>query len=339
MRLNVIGNGFDMYHGLPCSYYYFGCYLVSNYYDFYKEMSNMFGFSCEKFYEYHDTETCVDDMFWRSFEEKLGELNPLWMEDSLLDDLGLECDDAIDLETPEVANSEEIKRKFCSWIYKTVNTKQNYKIINELIANNKCDFRDNDFFINFNYTQTLEEIYNIPYYKVFHIHGNCRIGDEECSLIIGHGNDENIVRLREDIEEIKNSYFYLYNQASRNRLNEYECECSILEDLRKDVPHLISSLGSELDRRELMIDEIWIWGLSCGDVDKPYIEYLKNRYPNAKWKFSYFNEDEKEVRISYARELGLDEMKVDYFEFVNRNSNIILRNIIEENDIEEYPCE
>lgn len=27
MNLNIIGNGFDLCHGLPSSYYYFGCYL------------------------------------------------------------------------------------------------------------------------------------------------------------------------------------------------------------------------------------------------------------------------------------------------------------------------
>lgn len=28
-NLNVIGNGFDLYHGLPTSYYYFACYILS----------------------------------------------------------------------------------------------------------------------------------------------------------------------------------------------------------------------------------------------------------------------------------------------------------------------
>lgn len=28
MRLNVIGNGFGLYHGLPSLYYYFGCFLA-----------------------------------------------------------------------------------------------------------------------------------------------------------------------------------------------------------------------------------------------------------------------------------------------------------------------
>ena len=27
--LNIIGNGFDLYHGLPTSYYDFACYMLA----------------------------------------------------------------------------------------------------------------------------------------------------------------------------------------------------------------------------------------------------------------------------------------------------------------------
>ena len=43
--LNIIGNGFDLYHGLPTSYYYFACYLLANDETFYDELANMYGFS------------------------------------------------------------------------------------------------------------------------------------------------------------------------------------------------------------------------------------------------------------------------------------------------------
>ena len=38
--------------------------------------------------------------------------------------------------------------------------------------------------------------------------------------------------------------------------------------------------------------------LSCGDVDKQYIEFLRDRYSDAKWKFSYYDENEKSARES-----------------------------------------
>ncbi len=336
MKLNIIGNGFDMYHGLPCSYYYFGCFLASHHPEFYEEMSNMFGFPYLKCVGYEQFEITVDNIFWRTFEERLGEIDSLWVEDSLEDDLGLECSDPIDIETPEEENSQIIKEKFCEWINTTVNTEQNYILINSLIGDNRCHFEEDDYFVNFNYTQTLEEIYDISYCRIFHIHGKCEIDGEEDNLVVGHGNNEAIRELEEKIQEIKSETYYLDDQGVRNRLNEYKCELTVLKDLRKDVPQLLSALDRKLSSKESVVDEIWVWGLSCGSVDKPYMEYLRGKYPNARWMFSYFCETEREERVSYAEELELDNTKVGYFEFANSNSKSILSRIVEENGIEEF---
>lgn len=71
-------------------------------------------------------------------------------------------------------------------------------------------------------------------------------------------------------------------------------------------------------------------------VDKPYIEFLRDRYPDAKWKFSYYDENEKSARERYAAEIGLDESQVDCFELNNPNSVDILEEIVLENYIEEF---
>ena len=336
MRLNIIGNGFDLYHGLPCSYYYFGCFLAKYYPDFYVEMSQMFGFSCYRSVGYEEVETIVDNIFWRTFEERLGELDSTWMEDSLMDDLGLECDDPVDIVIPEVANAESIKKKFCDWIRMTVNTEENYRIVKSKIKRKKCKFSTEDYFINFNYTQTLQEVYKISNSLVYHIHGQCAFDEEECDLIVGHGNVEAIRNLEKRIGEIESETYYLADQGVRNRLNEYKCERSILQDLRKNVGSLLYDLNFILDYKGLDVEEIWVWGLSCGDVDKPYIEFLRDRYPDAKWKFSYYDENEKSARERYAAEIGLDESQVNYFKLNNSNSVDILEEIVLENDIEEF---
>ena len=48
----------------------------------------MFGFSCYRRVGYEEVEIIVDNIFWRTFEEGLGELDSTWMED-----LGLSCGD------------------------------------------------------------------------------------------------------------------------------------------------------------------------------------------------------------------------------------------------------
>lgn len=335
MRLNIIGNGFDLYHGLPCSYYYFGCFLAKHHHSFYEEMSQMFNFPCYKPVGYEEIEIFVDQIFWQTFEERLGELDSIWMEEKLLDDLGLECSDPVDIEIPEEANAEKIKEKFCDWISTTVNTYENYQIIKRKIKGEKVKFNMDDYFINFNYTQTLQEIYKIPDSRVYHIHGKCIMG-EESNLVIGHGNYKAIQRLDEKIEEIESDTYYLQEQSVRNRLNEYKCERIILSELRKNVGSILFDLRTKLDTNAPNVEEIWIWGFSFGQVDKPYIKFLRERYPNAKWKISYYNIHEKNTRREFADEIGLSEKEVEYFELNNPNDNNIRKQMVLYNDIEEF---
>ena len=336
MRLNVIGNGFDLYHGLPCSYYYFGCFLAKKYPDFYEEMSRMYDFSCYRRVGYEEFEVVVDNIFWKTFEEKLGELDSTWMEGHLLDDLELECNDPIDIEIPEVANADNIKKMFCEWIRTTVNTQENYKIIRKKMRKKRLEFNEEDYFINFNYTQTLQEVYKISDSRVCHIHGKCTDDKEENNLIVGHGNMEAIRTLHTKIQEIESETYYLAEQSVRNRLNEYKCELSILKDLRKKVESLLFELEHILEHKKLNVDEIWVWGLSCGEVDRPYINFLRKRYPDVRWFFSYYDEYEKIARKRYVSEIGVDESKVDYFELNNPQSKNVLDQIILDNGIEVF---
>lgn len=131
MKLNIIGNGFDMYHGLPCSYYYFGCYLLQYHTDFYTELANMYGFGYIVQTGYEDFEYVVEDIFWRYFEEKLGKLDTTWIQETLEDDLGLECPDPVDIEIPETANSKIIKKHFQEWVSSTLDTDENFNIVKE----------------------------------------------------------------------------------------------------------------------------------------------------------------------------------------------------------------
>lgn len=334
MRLNIIGNGFDLYHGLPSSYYYFGCFMASNYPEFYQEMSNMYGFPCYKRVGYDEYDVIVSNMFWRTFEEKLGYLDSGWMEGRLIDDLGLECSDPIDLDIPETVNSRVIKERFCEWIGTTVNTRQNFDIIQSRISENRLQFYDDDYFVNFNYTQTLEEVYNVPSDRITHIHGECELDEQWGELVVGHGNDEDIQYIESRITEMERDGGYLGYQSQRNRLNEYICEKAILEDLKKDVLTLSSKLIRKLRNRSLRVDEIWVWGLFCGPVDQDYIKVLHDEYPTAKWVFSCFLPRDKEDRENFAKTLGLT-MK-ECFILNNPNSNAIQSEIVIVNNITEY---
>lgn len=61
-RLYIIGNGFDLYHGLPTSYKCFNCFMCREHPEDHERIGRIF--------DSKDT-----SMLWCKFEEKLGELD------------------------------------------------------------------------------------------------------------------------------------------------------------------------------------------------------------------------------------------------------------------------
>lgn len=95
----------------------------------------------------------------------------------------------------------------------------------------------------------------IPRYRKKVLYGD----EEECYLIVGHGNVDAIRDLEKRIGEIESETYYLADQGVGNRLNEYKCERSILRDLRKNVESLLHDLNFTLDYKRLDVEEIWVW--------------------------------------------------------------------------------
>lgn len=280
---------------------------------------------------------CDNKLFWSEFEENIGRLDPNWLEESLLDDLGLEYpDDAVDIDIPEVTNAETIKGYFAEWVRNTLEVSSCMDIVKNNIGRKKCRLKKDDWYINFNYTSVLEKIYHIDYDRVFHVHGSAN-PEYDDDLIVGHGNTKTIEELKKEIIIIGNDAGYYGSQALRNRYNEYSAEKNILEDLLKNTKKIIDSMKLELNGKK--IDDIYVWGLSCGQVDMPYIEFLRKNYPLAKWHFSYFDNSERDKRKELSKKLALKSGEVDFFRFSNDKASEITQLIVGQLGIKEYETE
>ena len=328
MKLNIIGNGFDLYHGLPTSYYYFACYVLSHDEEFYDAMAEMYGFykGINKGYPYEEIERAIDDIgYWKYFEEKLGELAPDWIEDSLIDELDLEDPDAVDLEVEGTQNPDEIKQRLNDWIDDVIDRKSNYKIVKKNIGSARLKFDGNDNFISFNYTHTLEEVYGVE--KVFHIHGE---GHSVEKPIIGHGNDKIIQDLRRRVEELSGNDF---DQETRNRENEYRAEIEVLDSLRKPVDDCLAELGNFMKDIETP-EIIRVWGLSLSDVDIPYLKKIRKKFMKSKWSFSFFDNDSFIHKAAHV--IGIDKQDYDCFLLKNDNCKEIIDKIVKIQNIKTF---
>lgn len=331
-NLNIIGNGFDLYHGLPSSYYYFACYVLSKDEELYDDLADMYGFRRGILHRFsQELERGIDDVgYWREFEKCLGVLSSQWVEDSLVDDLNLEYPDAVDLEVDRPNRVNDIKEILKEWILETVDTDENYTYISEMIGDKRSTFSNDDAYISFNYTHTLEKIYDIK--NILHIHGSARNYESGEDLLVGHGNIKEIQRLAEEVKQLENDD---YDQPSRNRKLEYIFEIEILEELKKPVSENINKLNRYI-KKFSQPENICAYGFSFGNVDMPYIKHIRDTYPKSRWNFSYYQESEKKPIEEIAKSLELEKSQYDMFELKNERAPDIEKKIIDANNITVY---
>lgn len=277
MNLFIIGNGFDLAHGLQTQYINFREYLDEQDWRFLMTLEETYGFCSDsdlKLLEKH---------LWKDFENNLSNIN----ETEIIElgthiELGLEGGDFDIEETLDTYWEEQygyIKRLnnyLNSWISQiNIGVCKKTDIINE---------ENNDLFINFNYTLLLEEIYNIDSYDVLHVHGS--VDSHDVNPIIGHGDYDKV-------REMKKKSLECANKRMEKETSIYNAVHNYYDRTFKDVQHYIDWNENFFNRLNT-ISEIFVVGHSLGKVDLPYFEKVLSIVPsNACWNvFFHNNEDE-----------------------------------------------
>ena len=338
MNLNIIGNGFDLYNGLPSSYYHFGCYLIKTDPMFYEEMARLYSFKFREIYSnYPDLEYdyMVEDIFWSNFENHLATVDENFVVGTHDYDLGLENDDPIEIEMDEYLIAHRLKKKFGEWVFQTLDTSDNYRTIYKYRTNLKTslDFSELDYFITFNYTHLLQRIYKINDSQIHYVHGECTGVDDDYSLVVGHGDDNRINELKDKIIQLETEYNF--KQTSKNFIDENKCLVRYIEILKKDVDHCLYKCRNFYRKINDSPELITVYGLSMGAVDIPYLVDLRDRWPNAYWRFSYYSKgDIERINEVTKRYLKLTSGKFTIFELKNSVSNSIKNKIVNKSNIE-----
>lgn len=116
---------------------------------------------------------------------------------------------------------------------------------------------DNSLFLTFNYTLTLEKVYDIPENNICHIHGIAG-----GNVIVGHGLDD------EEIGELGEKFMGDFMGA------EHELE-ECVRFLKKDTEQAIDANKEFFEGlKNKDITEIYSYGFSFSKVDLPYIRKI-----------------------------------------------------------------
>ena len=304
-HLYIIGNGFDIHHGVNSSFLNFRNWLE-------KAEPNIYSQLCD-LYEISTNENKAKE-WWNDFENMLSEVDfNNYVENVVIENYpDLSKDDFRDRDyhAAEYAASDElgaliyhVKRTFNAWNASLDKAEDSKRI--HLI-------RKDSLFITFNYTRTLEELYQIPDNQVLHIHG--MVGDDE--LILGHG--KNYAELKEDCEmtlsqppadldeeELEDWYSSHYDFVTQQT---QEVAISQIASLQKDVQQIISDNRSIWDSLA-EVEIIHVFGFSFSYIDMPYLSTIINHIntDKVKWVISAFSNRDREKIEAFMDDAGIKD--------------------------------
>lgn len=174
---------------------------------------------------------------------------------------------------------------------------------------------DDSHFLNFNYTETLQESYNIPEERITYIHN--RANADNCTLILGHGTDpSNFIEKEEEPpqglseeelyewrEQKADEYDFLYESAKQEILSYYT---KAFKNTTSIIEHNIDFFTNLTE-----VEKVIVLGHSISEVDLKYFEILKAKLnENVIWNVSYYSELEKQAHKETLLQLGINDNNI-----------------------------
>ena len=266
-NLVIIGNGFDVNHGLQSSYANFNTWLRAN---------------NQSLFDFLNRYIDVSGEWWNDFERNLSEVNvPRLIKDTPFEHKPRDPKLPPSFSHPSSwrmdSTHDEITKSFTEWI-KTLDTTSLKKCI---------ELPDAGLFVSFNYTDTLERVYGIDENRILYIHGKALRNDK---LIYGHGKNqfvlENDVMKKYHLHRSDDFLTAGTYGSSENELTSHISywQKSIQLGLYYDVLRPAVSGASN----------VCVYGLSFSEVDYPYLQWIAERNRNLGWRVSWHTEKDKE---------------------------------------------
>ena len=271
-RLYIIGNGFDLHHGLRTSYLNFRD-------DYVKKRSPMLW---NYLLDIYGDAPQQDELWWKDFENMLGRVDYAKLANS-------QNGEAIGFMKVRNLMKGSLPPLFGKWI-KEVDHQADLKS-HELIP----EIDKDSLFFTFNYTLLLERFYNVDDSHIWHIHDSIKHPDD---IIVGHdaGGGQLITYAQEYNKGQQNvSAFYTdtINQETINGAKKVKDRIYLNND----------KFGQYADIKHFVV-----MGFSLNDIDLPYIESVikvNKCIENADWTLYCHFEGEYESMVKQLEIVGI----------------------------------
>lgn len=285
-RLYIIGNGFDLHHGIKSKYTDFENFVRINNIELFDILEEHFEVN-ELWADFEGTLAFLDtDRIEEQASDYLVSYNAEDWSDSFHHDYQYEIAKVINFVT------EVLKECFLKWILEL-----------EITDIPKLLLPQSSTYLTFNYTDTLEHIYQIPITNITYIHN--KAVDDKSTLILGHSR-----KLTSD------------NSFSKNTHDEWEPDDVRVEEgniildnyfrkTYKNTEKIIREKASFFDTLKDITD-VYILGHSLSDVDQTYFQKIYTSVPaDTIWTVTYYGDNEKSDKNEFLEMLGILPHKIN----------------------------
>ena len=306
--LYIIGNGFDMAHGLNTNYWGLREYIEERdpeFLSFFEYRYNIQPLDdSEPWYTEEAQERwnkSVNYNLWSVFEHHIGNPNTTEM---------IEMSESVTERMPKIGIRDHMdyywKNEFGGikklhsyvkdWI-ETINTDKLKPLKMSLI-------NSTDIFMNFNYTDVLEKVYGID--DVMHIHGGV---SSICTIdpIIGHCNKQDIKKHRIWAKEADDEY-------AEAEASIQDAVADYLEAIYKDTDKQINRNYNFFERLNL-VNHVVIIGWSGGEVDLPYLyKIIDSVNQSTYWTVYWYDKEAYNALKNVFKNVGIVDNNLVKFE-------------------------
>ena len=270
--LYIIGNGFDLHHGLNTSYKNFRDNVVLKAPNLWKQLTDIYGDDVTK------------DMWWSDFEAKLADINYNHL---------LNSDNGVAMGGMKVQNflTGQLPPLFGKWI-KSINL--------NIVPENELDIDKDALFFTFNYSLVLEKIYKVNKDNIWHIHNSI---EEVDKIIVGHDSDLNTLISNYNLNRGNKQYnsWIVDNIIPFAAEGAKDVEKRIADNMENfnkysNIKHIIS-MGFSFNK----IDMPYVKAIISSNTNKKNID----------WTIYYHQEGEDDIIIEKLKKIGIKEIQIN----------------------------
>jgi hypothetical protein len=335
--LYIIGNGFDLQHGIPSKYADFKTYLAKHDRDLLYALGELY--DCYDIWgDFEQNLLTISRETFINYISHLFPMNEVDDEDFRYSELFLSQDSAGNL-VDEL--TENLRKCFHQWI-RTLTMPPDYE--KRLIW-----LDPNALYLSFNYTDFLGTTYGVLTHQICYLHG--QKSDKTGSIILGHGespenslknwlkDNEQKLRFQPRLKNKRNKYYnnsnpaylayFLKDETEGNWRSEarYHAINFAVERIEDYYERSFKNFEKVLETHKRFITSLHkiktviVMGHSLSKVDMPYFEKIlavNDKPNNVQWQISFYSDTSLDRINEFAQELNIDPSHIEKFRLSER---------------------